>query len=359
MTGLRAVTVEVPVTRRIVSRVRETATVLDVLVWIDTDEGITGSAYVAGFTLGGTRAVRALLGDLEPVVVGSQIDAWATTVAALWSATRLLGHGGVATFAVSAIEMAVWDIRARAANVPLARLLGATRTAVPAYASGGLWLVDETTLGRDAEAFAAAGFRAMKVRIGRSDPADDIAAARLVRRVAGDSITLVADANQGLTVPAAITLGNALADEAGIAWLEEPVAADDMAGHAAVAAALSVSVASGENRYRLGGFESLLAAGGADILMPDMQRVGGVHGWHAVAALAASAGAPITPHLYPEIGVHLVAATPGATWVEWMPWAEPLLLDPMLIRAGMAHVPETPGAGMAFDPAAVARLTLE
>ena len=113
------------------------------------------------------------------------------------------------------------------------------------------------------------------------------------------------------------------------------------------------------NRYRLTGLESLLAAGSADILMPDMQRVGGVHGWQAIAAVAARASVPVTPHLIPEIGVHLVTATPGATWVEWMPWAEPLLTDPLLIRAGMVYVPERPGAGMDFEPRAVARFMIE
>jgi mandelate racemase len=359
ITGLRAATVGVPAHRPIVSRVRQTDTVINVLVWLDTDDGLEGSAYVAAFTLGGARAVRALLADLTPLVVGGALDAWAATVERLWQATRLLGHGGLATFAVSAVEMALWDLRARAADRPLARLLGATRTTVPAYASGGLWLVDAATLARDAEAFLAAGFTAMKLRVGRADPAADVAAARLVRRVVGDGVTLMADANQGLGVAGAIALGRALAGEAGVAWLEEPVGADDLVGHAAVAAALDLPVASGENRYRATGLEGLLAANGADILMPDLQRAGGVGGWLAAADLAARYHVPLTPHLFPEVGVHLVAATPGVPWLEWMPWAEPLLAETLIVRDGRAWVPETPGAGMAFLPEAVARYALE
>ena len=255
--------------------------------------------------------------------------------------------------------MALWDLRARLAGLPLARLLGKPRPDVPAYASGGLWLTDEATLARDAEAFLAAGFTAMKLRVGRGDPAADLAAARLVRRVVGDGVMLMADANQGLTVDGAIALGERLAGEAGVAWLEEPVGADDLAGHAAVAAALTLPVASGENRYRAGGLESLLEAGGADVLMPDLQRVGGVSGWLAAVEVAARYGRPITPHLFTEIGVHLVATTPSAPWLEWMPWAEPLLRDPIAVRRGRAYVPDTPGAGMEFDPAAVARYLIE
>lgn len=359
VTELRAATVAVPVARRIVSRVRDTDTVLNVLVWLVTDAGLTGSAYVAGFTLGGARAVRAVLADLTPLVLGQPVEDWAAVLRALWSATRLLGHGGLATFAVSAIEMALWDLRAQAAGLPLARLLGATRVSVPAYASGGLWLTGEATLAHDAEAFAAAGFGAMKLRVGRVDPAADIAAARLVRAIVGDTITLFVDANQGLTVAGAIELGQALAAEAGVSWLEEPVGADDLAGHAAVAEALAVPVASGENRYRAGGLEALLAAGGADVLMPDPQRVGGVSGWLEAAELARRFGRPLTPHLFPEIGVHLVAATPAATWVEWMPWAEPLLAEPLSVRRGLAYVPEIPGAGMAFNDEAVRRYVVE
>ena len=135
--------------------------------------------------------------------------------------------------------------------------------------------------------------------------------------------------------------------------------ADDLAGHAAVAEALAVPVASGENRYRAGGLEALLAAGGADVLMPDPQRVGGVSGWLEAAELARRFGRPLTPHLFPEIGVHLVAATPAATWVEWMPWAEPLLAEPLSVRRGLAYVPEIPGAGMAFNDEAVRRYVVE
>jgi mandelate racemase len=359
ITAVRAATLAVPVTRPIVSRVRETDTVLNVLLWLDTSEGLTGSAYVAGFTLGGTRAVRALLADLEPLATGRSLTDWEAVVADLWRETRLLGHGGLAAFAVSAIEMALWDLRAQAAGQPLARLLGARRDHVPVYASGGLWLVDEATLARDAEAFAAAGFTAMKMRVGRVEPAADLAAARLIRSIVGDGVTLLADANQGLTVEGAIALGHALAAEAGVAWLEEPVGADDLAGHAAVAAALAIPVASGENRYRASGLEALLAAGGADVLMPDPQRVGGVGGWLAAAEIARRYGRPITPHLFPEIGVHLVAATPEAPWLEWMPWAEPLLAEHLIVRDGVAYVPEAPGAGMRFNPAAVARFRLE
>ena len=359
ITGLRAATVAIPVARRIVSRVRDTDTVLYVLVWLDTDAMLTGSAYVAGFSLGGARAVRAVLDDLTPLVVGAATDDDAAIVARLWAATRLLGHGGLATFAVSAIEMALWDLAALAAEQPLARLLGGTRQALPAYASGGLWLTDARTVAQDAEAFAAAGFRAMKFRVGRADPAVDLAMGRLVRREVGDAITLYADANQGLSVPGAITLGRALAEEVGIAWLEEPVAADDLAGHAEIAAALPVPIASGENRYRVGGLAALLEAGGAGVLMPDMQRVGGVSGWLAAAALAARHDTPITPHLYPEIGAHLAAATPGAPWVEWMPWLEPVLLDTPIVRDGVVYVPEAPGAGMAFNPEVVARFQVE
>ena len=156
-----------------------------------------------------------------------------------------------------------------------------------------------------------------------------------------------------------MALGAALAAEVGVAWLEEPVAADDLAGHAAVAAALDLPIASGENRYRASGLDGLLAAGGADVLMPDLQRVGGVSGWLEAAALARRYRRPLTPHLFPEIGVHLVAATPEATWVEWMPWAEPLLVEHVIVRNGQAYVPEAPGAGMAFNMTAVARYLVE
>jgi L-alanine-DL-glutamate epimerase-like enolase superfamily enzyme len=255
---------------------------------------------------------------------------------------------------LSAVEGALWDLRAKAAKLNIAQLLGTGRNTVPIYHSGGLWIsrsLDE--LQREASDFVSQGYRAIKMRVGRFAPEVDIARVRAVREAIGPNVALMADANQQLTVDQAIGLGRGI-EEFNLAWFEEPIHYLDHAGEAAVAAALDTPIASGESEYTSRGMQEMLRLHSADILMPDLQRMGGPGEFIKAARLAEAHNVPISAHLFPEMSLPLLAAIPNATYLEYMPWLEPLYRERLVLdNAGCAVVPDRPGWGFSFDPAAI------
>jgi L-alanine-DL-glutamate epimerase-like enolase superfamily enzyme len=227
---------------------------------------------------------------------------------------------------------------------------------VPAYASGGLWLsssIDE--LQREAADFVAAGFRAVKMRVGNSDPASHIARVRAVRQALGPDIALMVDANQQMTVPQAIRFGRML-EEFDLAWFEEPIAYWNHEGEAAIAAALDTPIASGETEHTSRGILAMLRQRSADILMPDLQRMSGPTEFLKAAHLAEAHDIPVSSHLFPEMSLALLASVPNAIYLEHMPWFADIYRERIELDAqGRAVVPDRPGWGFSFDPDAVRR----
>jgi L-alanine-DL-glutamate epimerase-like enolase superfamily enzyme len=257
---------------------------------------------------------------------------------------------------ISALDGALWDAKAKSLGQPLFRLLGGARTQIPVYNSAGLWLsYSEAELVEEAERFIAEGFSAMKMRIGSGDADADIARVRLVRKTIGPKIKLMADANQGLSESQAIRLGRRL-EEFDLTWFEEPLPAWDLEGVARVAAALDTPIASGETEYARYGFREMLTLGSADILMPDLQRVGGVSEFMRVGHMAAAYDVPVSSHLFPEASLSLLGAISNANFLEYMPWFSPLYRETIEFRDGNAVIPERPGWGFTFDPERIAHL---
>jgi len=357
--AIETTVVAVPARYPIRSAVRVADRVINVLVEVFTDEGPSGVAYVAGFTPQKAAATTAMVADLAEELRGGD----ATQIGALWdrmwAASTLSGHSGIALFALSAIDMALWDLQGKLLGAPLHRLLGTRRTVLPAYASDGCWLHDSPeTVAAEAVGFVEAGFRTVKMRFGRPDPQADLATLAATRRAVGPTVELYVDVNQGWGRERARLYGARLPEWA-VGWLEEPLAAEDVAGLAALRGALTTSLTAGENAYGLDGIRALLDAGAVGTLMPDLQRIGGITDWIAANALAEAARVPITSHLFPEVSVHLLAAsrTPGP--LEYVTWAAPLLAEPLLMQNGTVTVPDRPGLGIAFDPAAVAHYRLD
>ena len=347
--------VSVPVRYPIRSAVRAADEVINVLVEVLTDEGASGVAYVAGFTRGKAAAVVAMIGDFATVLQGTDATQIGAAWDRMWAAATLSGHTGIAMFALSAIDIALWDLQGELLHAPLHRLLGTRRTSVPAYASDGCWLHDDpSAVADEAAGFAATGFDTVKLRFGRRDTARDLATLDAVRRAVGDGVRLYVDVNQGWGREQARHYGRKLADYQ-VGWLEEPLPAEDVAGLAALRAELATPITAGENAYGNDGIRALIEAGAVATLMPDLQRIGGVTGWLTVHALAEAWRVPITSHLFPEISVHLLASSRMAGQLEWVTWALPLLEEPLVVRDGAVAVPDKPGLGIAFDRAAVAR----
>jgi mandelate racemase len=250
--------------------------------------------------------------------------------------------------------MAAWDALARAHGLPLVTLLGGAPRAIPAYNSTGLWIRPVDGLADEAEALLAEGFRAIKLRVGRDDFAQDLAAVRAVKQRIGDRATLMCDFNQRLTVNEALRRARAL-DGEGLHWIEEPVRHDDYEGCAAVAAAVTTPIQTGENLVDTHEMARAIALRSLDFVMPDVQRIGGVTGWLRAAALAHAHGIEMSSHLFPEFSVHLLGVTPTCHWLEYMDWANPVLRQPLTVKDGLARIPDRPGAGIEWDEEAVAR----
>jgi len=180
----------------------------------------------------------------------------------------------------------------------------------------------------------------------------------VVKQAIGPTTTLMTDFNQGLSVAEAIKRGRMIDDEGGVAWIEEPVRADDFAGNAKVARELATPIQIGENFMGPEQMAQALAAQACDYCMPDAQRIGGVTGWMRAAALAQAAGMEMSSHLFPEVSSHLLAVTPTCHWLEYVDWADAILEEPLVVKDGHARIPDRPGIGLRWDEKAVKRYAL-
>jgi len=327
------------------------------LIDMETDGGIVGRSYL--FTPGqhALRPVAELVAAMAQMVQGDEV-APLELERKLRARYTLLGIHNIVLFAMSGIDMAAWDAHAQALGQPLVRLLGAAPRPIPAYNSKGLGIMPLDRLAREASELVAEGFRAVKLRLGRREATDDLAALRAVKEAIGADVTLMVDFNQALTVAEAIRRGRMIDDEGGVYWIEEPIRADDFAGAARVAREVATPIQLGENFMGSEQMAQALAAGACDYVMPDAERIGGVTGWLRAAALAQAAGIEMSSHLFPEVSCHLLAATPTCHWLEYVDWANPILAEPVELKDGHVLIPSRPGIGISWNEQAVARYVL-
>jgi len=323
-----------------------------IVAFLETDQGLIGEGLVYTSDVKRLRLIDDMVRSFEPLVVGADIRLSGQLLTRAWADLRHAGHAGFPIVGFAAIDGALLDLRAKAVGASVARLLGAARTAVPVYNSTDLWVsasLDE--LQRAAAAHVAKGYRGVKLR-------EDVERVRAVREAVGPAISVMADFNQRLTVPEAVRLGRAL-QEFNLAWLEEPVVAHDHRGEAAVAAALDTPIASGESAYTGREAFEMLERGAVDVLMIDLQRMGGPTEFLKAARLAESYDVPLTSHLFHEMSLPLLAACPNAIYLEYMPWFEPLYAERLTLDGnGHAVVPDGPGWGFTLDHAAIRRLAV-
>jgi L-alanine-DL-glutamate epimerase-like enolase superfamily enzyme len=321
----------------------------------DAAVGIAACGYVHPATIGALRAAAEAVLD---AAVG--MDIWDTRrLERLRDAMGNASPAGLIGRAFSALDVALWDLRGKAAGQPVWRLLGASGPKVACYASGHLWRhYSLAELEQSAGELAAMGFRAMKLRCG-GEPraAAEIERLAVVRRAVGDDVELMVDINQGWTVAEAVRIGRRFAEH-DLFWLEDPTHCEDFAGHAAIAAALDTPVCAGEYVYGLAPLRQLLIGGAVDILMPDCLRAGGITGFMKAAHLAEAHNRPVASHLATEFLAHAIAACANGLTVEHMPWTFPLFTEvPSIDPAdGKLVLFDRPGFGLSFDEGALARL---
>ena len=348
---LRAVGVEVPMTYALgTSRGAITKAPL-LLIDLDTEEGVTGRAYLFCYLRAAAPAIASLMSEVLAVTKGDVV-APLDLQAKLAMRFALIGVQGITRMAMSGFDVACWDALSIAAGLPLARFVGGAPKPVPAYNSCGLGLMAPEAVADEAEKLAR-GFRAVKLRLGYPTLREDLAALAAVRGRIPDT-TIMVDYNQALTVAEAQNRGRAL-DQEDVYWLEEPIRHDDYRGAAVLARELRVPVQIGENFSWPSAMAAAIAAGACDYVMPDLERIGGVTGWLSAAALAHAHGIAMSSHLFPEVSAHLLAATPTGHWLEWVDWAEAILTEPLRREHGCAIAPETPGNGLVWDGKAVER----
>lgn len=327
------------------------------LIDLEAEDGITGRSYLFGYTPLTLKPLHELVRGFAGLVRGDAVAPVAIDQK-LHARAKLIGAHGLVGMALAGIEMACWDALAIARGVPLVVLLGGSLGHVAAYNSTGLGIMPPEEAAAEADQLLGEGFRAIKIRLGRPDARDDLAAVRAVRRCLPPDGLLMADFNQSLSVAEAIRRGRMLDDE-GLYWIEEPVRADDLAGSAAVASELTTPVQIGENLRNVHQLREALDRRACDFVMPDVQQIGGVIGWMQAAALAHSAGVEMSSHLFPEFSAHLLGVTPTRHWLEYMDMANPVMEEPFEVHDGEVIIPDRPGAGVTWDEAAVGHYVLE
>lgn len=337
------------------------------LVRIRSSSSVEGVGFCCSGTRAGHISTIAVRDLLRTHVVGKDPQQVEEIWNAMFRDSILHGRRGSVMRAISAIDIALWDLRAKEIGVSLGYLLGTNQLeSVPAYASGGVYMEGKTAsdLAREVADYVALGYRAVKIKVGGASLKEDQQRVKECREAIGSEVKLLLDANNAWPdAPTAIHAIRQL-EQYDPGWIEEPVMPDDMEASAAIAAAVNVPVATGELEATRWGFQHLIHHRAASILQPDAAVCGGITEWRKIAALAAAHSMPVAPHWFPEIHIHLVAATPNAMWAECVPDTHVssfalILKAPVEVRNGNALVPKGPGLGMELDEKQVARYSVD
>ena len=355
--ALRTTPVEVPMKHVLGTSMAAVRAAPLLLVDLETEEGVTGHAYLFCYMRAAAKPMADLVAEVERMTKGEAVapkELWPK----LARRFTLIGVQGIVRMALAAFDVAAWDALARAAGKPLVEFLGGARRPIRAYNSCGLGLMGNDALAREADELLEGGFKAVKLRLGYPTVHEDLSAVRTVQQRLPKGVQLLVDYNQALSVEEALSRGRAL-DGMGLAWIEEPIRHDDYRGAARLARELSTPIQIGENFSQPYAMEEAIAAKACDLVMPDLERIGGVTGWLRAAELAHAAKLPMSSHLFPEVSSHLLAVTPTCDWLEYVDWASAIVEEPVRIVDGMAQLPDRPGNGLEWNKAAVEKLRIE
>jgi L-alanine-DL-glutamate epimerase-like enolase superfamily enzyme len=331
-----------------------------VVLRLQTDAGIVGwSETTFGTMAGAPQVLQTILQkELLPLLTGQDPAFPRRLRAEMWKALEYAGVEGMNTFAISAVEIAVWDILAKAFGVPAYKLLGAYQETCPAYSMCGWYYPKDDDLSQYKKALEDAfeeGFHAAKIKVGRYSLQDDEKRIRLALEVAGPERRIMVDANQKFLVPEAIQRGKVY-QEMGMYWYEEPLVPFDHAGYAQVAQQLDLRVAGGENEYTRYGFADLIQRGGVDVVQPDARRAGGVSEWMEIAALADAARLPVASHGGGPVDLQMLLCMPNAIYMESGSFkGAGSTLERLRMVDSAVLAPERPGMGSELRPEYLAK----
>jgi mandelate racemase len=321
-----------------------------VLIDVLTEQGSAGRSYIFAYTTAALVPLARLVDEIAAELKGKSI-APVLRMREFDRRFRLVGWQGLIGMAVSGLDMAFWDVVARALDQPMAALLGGAPTPLPAYDSYGM--ID---LKADEKAIAGSlerGFQAIKIKLGEGDLEWDVKTVRTVRAMIGPAMRLMVDYNQSLDPVEACRRIERLA-EFDVCWVEEPVKAEDLEGHARVRAAVSVPIQTGENWWFPRDMAKAIMMGASDYAMLDVMKIGGVTGWLSAMGQAEAASLPVSSHIFVEASAHLLAITATVHWLEYLDVAGAILAEPYRAIDGTVTA-RGPGFGLEWDESAIVR----
>jgi len=324
---------------------------------ITTKQGCEGVGFSYALRVGG-EGQYAHAREIAELILGEDPNDISKIWEKLMWAGASVGRSGIAVQAIAALDIALWDLKAKRANLPLSKLIGSFRDSVPCYNTSGGYLQApiEEVLDKATQSLAR-GIKGVKLKVGQPDTRLDFTRVEALRKHLGETVPVMVDANQQWDRMTALRFGR-MVEPFNLVWIEEPLNAYDAEGHAALAAELDTPIASGEMLSSLMEHQRFLDCKSVDILQPDAPRVGGITPFLQLADKAYAAGIGLAPHFVMEIHIHLAACYPEEAWVEHFEWLEPLFNEKLEIINGRMLVPDRPGLGLSLSEQ-VKRWTLE
>jgi L-alanine-DL-glutamate epimerase-like enolase superfamily enzyme len=317
-----------------------------VVATLELDNGVTGQSHLLAFHYS-PHAIAGACRDLEAFLRGRDV-AHTERVIRDWDAeSEYFGQSGINRWALGLANIAMWDARGKLADTPVWKLLGGSAKPIPVYGSGGWLSYSDDELVDEVTGYVKRGFAAVKVKVGAKDPSRDLERLRRVRDAVGPRVRVMMDANQGLSVDAALELALA-AREFDIGWFEEPIDHTDFDGYATLRERAGVAIAMGEREYDLVPLRELARRKAIDLWQPDLMRLGSVEAWRASASLAQSHGIPVLPHYYRDYDVPLLCTIPNGAGAESFDWIDAIVDRPLRVENGFAYPREEAGWGFAI-----------
>jgi L-alanine-DL-glutamate epimerase-like enolase superfamily enzyme len=354
ITSVQPFLVRAGIPRAVGDSVNQAVTIGFVGVKVRTDTGLEGTGFTV--TLGqGEEPIREVLERYYvPALIGENpLRTQALWEKLYWCGTHWVGRQGVTQMALAAVDIALWDLKAKAFGVPLWVLVGGHKDgSIRSYNTDGGWLnFPVPQLVEEMHKILDAGWTGVKMKIGLDNPREDLRRVAAAREAIGDDVELMLDVNQRWNLTTAIGWAHYF-EEFRIGWLEEPIDPDDVDGHARLADTTSIPLAAGEHIYHRTGFRDMITRGRLTFIQADVTRLGGITEWLAVAELALANRVSLIPHCGDLMRVHqhLGVGHPAVPMIECIPWLQHLFAEPADIRGGVFHVPMTPGASTTFDP---------